>query len=42
MQRYIESGHDDGHDDGQLATSHDVTHILDGVRNTWGMKYPFD
>ncbi|MFC6181654.1 Gfo/Idh/MocA family protein [Lactiplantibacillus daowaiensis] len=38
MQRYIEQGHDDG----QLATSHDVTHILNNVRNAWGMKYPFD
>ncbi|MBS0938055.1 Gfo/Idh/MocA family protein [Lactiplantibacillus plantarum] len=38
MQRYIETGHDDG----QLATSHDVTHILDSIRNAWGMKYPFD
>ncbi|ETY73268.1 Gfo/Idh/MocA family protein [Lactiplantibacillus fabifermentans] len=38
MQRYIETGHDDG----QLATSHDVSHILNSVRNAWGMKYPFD
>ncbi|KRN28768.1 dehydrogenase-like protein [Lactobacillus selangorensis] len=38
MQRYIEQGHDDG----QLAISHDVAHILDSVRNAWGMKYPFD
>ena len=38
MQRYI----DNGHDDGQLAISHDVAHILDSVRNAWGMKYPFD
>lgn len=38
MQRYI----DQGHDDGQLDRSHDVTHILNNVRNAWGMKYPFD
>ncbi|MFT8956033.1 Gfo/Idh/MocA family protein [Liquorilactobacillus satsumensis] len=38
MQRYIESGHDDG----QLSLSHDVTHILDNVRTQWGMRYPFD
>ncbi|KRN29826.1 Gfo/Idh/MocA family protein [Liquorilactobacillus mali] len=38
MQRYI----DNGHDDGQLAISRDVAHILDSVRNAWGMKYPFD
>ncbi|AYE39401.1 Gfo/Idh/MocA family protein [Companilactobacillus zhachilii] len=38
MQRYIENGHDDG----QLALSHDVAHILNDVRNDWGMKYPFE
>ena len=38
MQRYIANGHDDG----QLAISRDVAHILDSVRNAWGMKYPFD
>lgn len=38
MQRYIETGHDDG----QLALSHDVSHIMDSVRNAWGMKFPFD
>lgn len=38
MQRYI----DNGHDDGQLALSHDVAHILNDVRNDWGMKYPFE
>lgn len=38
MQRYI----DQGHDDGQLQMSHDITHILTSVRTSWGMKYPFD
>ncbi|WP_332237289.1 Gfo/Idh/MocA family protein [Sporolactobacillus sp. KGMB 08714] len=38
MQRYIEAGHDDG----QLELSHDVSHIMDGVRNAWGMKFPFE
>ena len=38
MQRYIEQGHDDG----QLALSHDVAHILNDIRNAWGMKYPFE
>lgn len=38
MQRYIANGHDDG----QLAISRDVAHILNSVRNAWGMKYPFD
>lgn len=38
MQRYIETGHDDG----QLDLSHDVSHIMDNVRNAWGMKFPFD
>ena len=38
MQRYIKQGHDDG----QLSISHDVSHILSNVRNAWGMKYPFD
>lgn len=38
MQRYI----DNGQDDGQLDLSHDVAHILNGVRNEWGMKYPFE
>ena len=38
MQRYIEVGHDDG----QLALSHDVAHIMDSVRNAWGMTFPFD
>ncbi len=38
MQRYIKEGHDDG----QLALSGDVAHILDSVRNEWGMKYPFE
>ncbi|CAJ1174959.1 trans-1,2-dihydrobenzene-1,2-diol dehydrogenase [Companilactobacillus paralimentarius DSM 13238 = JCM 10415] len=38
MQKYI----DNGHDDGQLALSHDVAHILNDVRNDWGMKYPFE
>ncbi len=38
MQRYIAAGHDDG----QLALSHDVSHIMDSVRNAWGMKFPFD
>jgi predicted dehydrogenase len=38
MQRYIAQGHDDG----QLAKSHDVSHIMDNVRNAWGMKFPFD
>jgi predicted dehydrogenase len=38
MQRYIEVGHDDG----QFAMSHDVSHIMDDVRNAWGMKFPFD
>lgn len=38
MQRYITVGHDDG----QLALSHDVSHIMDDVRNAWGMKFPFD
>lgn len=38
MQRYI----DQGHDDGQLAMSHDISHILTSVRTSWGMKYPFD
>ncbi|WKF84277.1 Gfo/Idh/MocA family protein [Lacticaseibacillus pantheris] len=38
MQRYVEQGHDDG----QLDWSHDVAHILNNVRNQWGLKYPFD
>lgn len=38
MQRYVEQGHDDG----QLAMSRDVAHILTSVRTSWGMKYPFD
>lgn len=38
MQRYIETGHDDG----QLQLSHDISHIMDNVRNAWGMKFPFD
>ncbi|MCT2908825.1 Gfo/Idh/MocA family protein [Schleiferilactobacillus harbinensis] len=38
MQRYIDAGHDDG----QLQLSHDVSHIMDDVRNAWGMKFPFD
>ncbi|MCI2170755.1 Gfo/Idh/MocA family protein [Schleiferilactobacillus perolens] len=38
MQRYIAAGHDDG----QLQLSHDVSHIMDNVRNAWGMKFPFD
>lgn len=38
MQRYIEQGHDDG----QLALSRDVTHILNSVRTSWGMKFPFE
>lgn len=38
MQQYITTGQDDG----RLALSHDVAHILDSVRNAWGMKYPFD
>lgn len=38
MQRYIATGHDDG----QLALSHEVSHIMDNVRNAWGMKFPFD
>ena len=38
MQRYIAAGHDDG----QLAMSHDVSHIMDNVRNAWGMKFPFE
>ncbi|MCZ0891747.1 Gfo/Idh/MocA family oxidoreductase [Ligilactobacillus saerimneri] len=38
MQRYIEQGHDDG----ELALSHDVAHLLDSVRTAWGMRYPFD
>ena len=38
FQRYI----DEGHDDGQLLLSHDVSHIMDSVRNAWGMRFPFD
>lgn len=38
MQRYIEQGHDDG----QLALSRDVAHILNSVRTSWGMKFPFE
>lgn len=38
MQDYITKGHDDG----QLKLSHDVAHILNDVRNQWGMKYPFE
>lgn len=38
MERYISQGHDDG----ELAISRDVAHILTSVRNSWGMKYPFD
>ena len=38
MQRYIEQGHDDG----ELAFSRDVAHILDDVRSDWGMRYPFE
>lgn len=38
MQRYI----DQGHDDGQLQMSHDISHILTSVRTSWSMKYPFD
>lgn len=38
MQRYV----DQGHDDGQLALSHDVSHLMSDVRNQWGMTFPFD
>lgn len=38
MQRYIEQGHDDG----QLAQSKKIAHILTSVRTNWGMTYPFD
>lgn len=38
MQRYIEQGHDDG----QLALSRNVAHILNSVRTSWGMKFPFE
>lgn len=38
MQRYIEQGHDNG----QLALSRDVAHILNSVRTSWGMKFPFE
>ena len=38
MERYISQGHDDG----ELAISRDVAHILTSVRTSWGMKYPFD
>lgn len=35
MQRYISQGHDDG----QLSLSQDVAHILNRVRDNWGMNY---
>ncbi|MFC6323232.1 Gfo/Idh/MocA family protein [Companilactobacillus baiquanensis] len=38
MQSYV----DNGYDNGQLKLSGEVTHILDSVRNEWGMKYPFE
>lgn len=33
---------DEGHDNGELAVSRDVAHILNSVRTNWGMKYPFE
>lgn len=38
MQRYIESGTDDGN----LSMVCDVMDVLSAVRNQWGMKYPFE
>lgn len=38
MQRFMEQGHDDG----QLALSHDVAHLLGSIRTAWGLKYPFE
>ena len=35
MQRYISQGHDGG----QLSLSQDVAHILNRVRDNWGMNY---
>lgn len=38
MQRYIEQGTDDG----RLVWSRDVAHILDSVRSSWGLRFPFE
>lgn len=38
MQRFMEQSHDDG----QLALSHDVAHLLGSIRTAWGLKYPFE
>lgn len=38
MQHFMEQGHDDG----QLALSHDVAHLLGSIRTAWGLKYPFE
>jgi predicted dehydrogenase len=35
MQRYVAAGHDDG----QLQVSGDVSHIMDSVRNGWGLEF---
>ncbi|KRL01196.1 Gfo/Idh/MocA family protein [Liquorilactobacillus capillatus] len=36
IQRYIENGHDNG----QLDLSHDIAHLLDSVRTSWGLEFP--
>ncbi|WP_281164463.1 Gfo/Idh/MocA family protein [Liquorilactobacillus sicerae] len=36
FQRYLTQGHDDG----QLALSHDIAQILSSVRTAWGLKFP--
>lgn len=38
MQRYVEQGNDEG----RLGWSRDVAHILDGIRSSWGMRFPFE
>lgn len=36
FQRYLTQGHDDG----QLALSHDIAQILTNIRTAWGLKFP--
>jgi predicted dehydrogenase len=38
MQRYIAQGHDDG----QLALSYDVSQTMTAIRNAWGLRFPAD
>lgn len=35
MQRYVEMGHDEG----QLSVSRDVSHLMDSIRNGWGLEF---